>query len=168
MSKKIFWLFNHIEYILSTIFSGIMIILLFIQVISRYVFQHSLAYTEELAIILFILSVYFGAIGATRRDQHLKIELFTNILNDKGKLICQILADIAFIVANCFLSVGCVGITQNLFVHNMTTAITNIPKWIPYAVIPLALTIISIRLIQEIINLIRKLSSGEVAKDKIR
>lgn len=165
--KKILWFFNHIEYILSTVFSGIMIFLLFIQVVSRYVFKHSLAYTEELAIILFILSVYFGAIGATRRDQHLKIELFTNTLSARGKLIAQVFANIAFIIANCFLTVGCIGITHNLYLRQMTTAITNIPKWIPYAVIPFALTIISIRLIQEIVLLIRRISSGEGKKDTV-
>lgn len=166
MSKKLLWFIDHFEYILSTVFSGIMIVLLFIQVFSRYILRHSLAFTEEIAIILFILSVYFGAIGATRRKQHLKIELFTNTLSQKGKIITEILSNVFFIVANIFLTVGCIGITKNLYLHGMTTAITHLPKWIAYAVIPFALTIISIRLLQEIASLFKVLKEEGTIEHK--
>lgn len=63
---------------------GLMMCLLFIQVISRYVFGYSLAFTEEISVILFILSVYIGAIGGTRRGQHLKIEIFDDLFKQKG------------------------------------------------------------------------------------
>lgn len=161
MGKKILWFFDHIEYIISTCFSTVMVCLLFIQVVSRYIFKYSLAFTEELAIILFILSVYFGAIGATRRHQHLKIELLTNAFSEKGKLITNIIADICFIIANCFLTYGCYGVTYNLYQRGMKTAITSLPKWIFYAVIPFALTIISIRLIQEITKIVKKLKAED-------
>lgn len=161
MSKKILWFFDNIEYIISTIFSGTMICLLFIQVVSRYVFRYSLSFTEELSVVLFILSVYFGAIGATRRHQHLSIELLTNMFSKKRKIIANIFSDLFFIIANTFLTIGCVGVTSNLYVRGMTTAITRMPKWIFYAVIPFALTIISIRLIQEIVILIKEIKSKD-------
>ena len=106
MKKKLFWLFDNLEYLLSMFCMGLMMCLLFIQVISRYVFGYSLAFTEEISVILFILSVYIGAIGGTRRGQHLKIEILTTFLNKKGQTVCQILSDLVFIVVNCFLSYG--------------------------------------------------------------
>lgn len=84
VKKKLFWLFDNLEYLLSMFCMGLMMCLLFIQVISRYVFGYSLAFTEEISVILFILSVYIGAIGGTRRGQHLKIEILTTFLNKKG------------------------------------------------------------------------------------
>ena len=56
MKKKLFWLFDNLEYLLSMFCMGLMMCLLFIQVISRYVFGYSLAFTEEISVILFILS----------------------------------------------------------------------------------------------------------------
>ena len=38
MKKKLFWLFDNLEYLLSMFCMGLMMCLLFIQVISRYVF----------------------------------------------------------------------------------------------------------------------------------
>ena len=162
MKKKLFWIFNNLEYLLSMLCMGVMMTLLFIQVVSRYVFGHSITWTEEISIILFILSVYIGAIGGTRRGQHLKIELLTSALNPKGQAICQILSDIAFIVVNCFLCVGSYSVVSNLHHYGMETAITHLPMWIPYAIIPLALVLISVRLLQDIIMQIKKLQSGEL------
>ena len=162
MKKKLFWIFNNLEYLLSMLCMGVMMTLLFIQVVSRYVFGHSITWTEEISIILFILSVYIGAIGGTRRGQHLKIELLTSALNPKGQAFCQILSDIAFIVVNCFLCVGSYSVVSNLHHYGMETAITHLPMWIPYAIIPLALVLISVRLLQDIIMQIKKLQSGEL------
>ena len=165
MKKKLFWLFDNLEYLLSMFCMGLMMCLLFIQVISRYVFGYSLAFTEEIRVILFILSVYIGAIGGTRRGQHLKIEILTTFLNKKGQTVCQILSDLVFIVVNCFLSYGSFQVVTNLLHYGMQTPITKLPKWIPYAVIPLALVLISIRLIQDIVIQIKKLKSGELESE---
>ena len=165
MKKKLFWLFDNLEYLLSMFCMGLMMCLLFIQVISRYVFGYSLAFTEEISVILFILSVYIGAIGGTRRGQHLKIEILTTFLNKKGQTVCQILSDLVFIVVNCFLSYGSFQVVTNLLHYGMQPPITKLPKWIPYAVIPLALVLISIRLIQDIVIQIKKLKSGELESE---
>lgn len=58
MKKKLFWLFDNLEYLLSMFCMGLMMCLLFIQVISRYVFGYSLAFTEEISVILFIVRLY--------------------------------------------------------------------------------------------------------------
>ena len=138
MWKKLLWFFNNFEFIIATLLSTGMFTLLFIQVIARYVFNHALAFTEEIAVVLFILSVYFGAIGATRRHSHLSIELVTNTLSPKNKLIANIIANAFFVGANTLLTIGCFDVTRNLYIRGMMTAVTHIPKWIFYAVIPFA------------------------------
>lgn len=155
--KRLKWLANNIEFVAGATFSGIMIILLFIQVVSRYLFGYSIAFTEEIATILFILSVYMGAVGATRRKQHLKIELVINMLKPKTKLIVSILANIVFMVANGFIIYGLIGVTLNLKKYGMTTAITQIPKWTVYAVIPIVFVVITIRLIEECVHSYREI-----------
>lgn len=161
MWKKLLWFFNNIEFIIATILSTGMFTILFVQVIARYVFNHAFAFPEEIAVVLFILSVYFGAIGATRRHSHLSLELVTNALSPKNKLIMNIIADLFFIGADTLLTIGCIHVTSNLYVRGMTTAVTHMPKWIFYAVIPFAFTLISVRLIQEIIIIIKKLKTGD-------
>ena len=160
-TSKIRWFFDHLEYLLSMLFMGVMVCLLFIQVVSRYAFGHTLAFTEEISVILFILSVYIGAIGATRRGQHLRIELFTQTLSPRGQTICRIIANIIFIIVNCILGYGTCLIVANLFKFGMTTPIVKLPKWIPYAVIPVAFLLISIRLVEDTIRQFKILKTGE-------
>ena len=65
---------------------------------------------------------------------------------------------------NGFLFYGLLGIIKNLFAYNMLTPILKIAKWIPYTVIPLALVLMSVRLIQEIIKICKGLRAGEYDK----
>ncbi len=146
------WFFNNIEYITGGAFSAAMVILLFLQVVSRYAFRHSISFTEEIAVILFILSVYLGAVGATRRKQHLRIEVVVNLLKPKAKLVLAIIANIVFMITNLFLIYGLIGITANLKKYGMVTPITEIPKWTVYTVLPVAFIAITIRLIEECFN----------------
>lgn len=162
--SKFKWVLNHLEYIIASVLSSVMFTILFIQVIARYVIHHSVPFAEELAVILFILSVYFGAIGATRRHSHLSLELLTNKLSDRNRLIMNIVADVIFIIVSICLTYGCIGVIQNLYTSHMRTAVMGLPKWIPYAVIPFAFVIISIRLIQEIVIICRKLKAHDYTK----
>lgn len=148
MSKIKFFL-NNFEFLLGGVFTVVMVAVLFLQVVTRYVFHYSLAFAEELGVIMFIMTVYFGAIGATRRNQHLRIELLTNLLRPKAKLFVGILANIAFMVANAFIIYGIIKVTANLFNYGMTTAILGIPKWICYSALPFSFLMITLRLIQD-------------------
>ena len=160
-ASRVRWFFSHLEYLLSMLFMGVMVCLLFVQVVSRYVFGSSLAFTEEISVILFILSVYIGAIGATRRGQHLRIELLTQTMSPRGQTVCRIVSNIIFIIVNCILGYGTCLVVANLFKFGMTTPIVKLPKWIPYAVIPLAFLLISIRLVEDTVRQFRNVNSGE-------
>jgi TRAP-type C4-dicarboxylate transport system permease small subunit len=66
-------LFRGIE-ILIAFFLGVMIILVFMNVVFRYLFNKGFAWSEEIARLCFIYLVYLGAIGAMRDNQHLIID----------------------------------------------------------------------------------------------
>ena len=155
--NKIKYFFNNFEFIIGMLLSMVMVSVLFIQVVSRYVFNYSLAFSEELAIIMFILSVYFGAIGAVRRDQHLRIELLASKVSPKTRILMRIIADSAFIVANVFIMYGIILVTANLRAFGMTTAILGIQKWMCYAVLPFSFFVMSLRLGQGIYHRIKEL-----------
>ncbi|MDR2093962.1 MAG: TRAP transporter small permease [Treponema sp.] len=73
MKKILDALFRGIE-ILIAFFLGVMIILVFMNVVFRYLFNKGFAWSEEIARLCFIYLVYLGAIGAMRDNQHLIID----------------------------------------------------------------------------------------------
>ncbi|MDR3221969.1 MAG: TRAP transporter small permease [Candidatus Accumulibacter sp.] len=66
-------LFRGIE-ILMAFFLTVMIVLVFLNVVLRYIFSTGFAWSEEIARLCFIYLVYLGAIGAMRDNQHLIID----------------------------------------------------------------------------------------------
>jgi TRAP-type C4-dicarboxylate transport system permease small subunit len=66
-------LFRGVE-ILIAFFLAVMIILVFMNVVFRYLFSMGFAWSEEIARLCFIYLVYLGSIGAMRDNQHLIID----------------------------------------------------------------------------------------------
>ncbi|CAD5269854.1 MULTISPECIES: TRAP transporter small permease [Halomonadaceae] len=67
---------------------GVMILLgsvVFAQFLSRYVFNHSIGWTEEGARMLLVLLVFIGAAGAASRGAHINVEILELIVPAKAK-----------------------------------------------------------------------------------
>lgn len=62
----------------------VMLFVIFIQVIFRYVFQHSLTFSEELARYLFVYIVFFGTAVVARENGHIVVGVLVQRL--KGKI----------------------------------------------------------------------------------
>lgn len=57
----------------------------FAQFLSRYVFNHSIGWTEEGARMLLVLLVFIGAAGAASRRGHIYVEILELIIPNKAK-----------------------------------------------------------------------------------
>lgn len=57
----------------------------FAQFLSRYVFNHSIGWTEESARMLLVLLVFIGAAGAASRRGHIYVEILELIIPNKAK-----------------------------------------------------------------------------------
>ena len=77
--RGIKYLWHNLEYILAAVFFVIMLVALFIQVFFRFVLNNPIGWTEELAVTCFVMMVYIGSIGATRNDEHMKMEMVINL-----------------------------------------------------------------------------------------
>ncbi|MDR2445252.1 MAG: TRAP transporter small permease [Spirochaetaceae bacterium] len=73
MKKFLGILFKVVE-ILIAFFLTVMIILVFMNVVFRYLFSKGFAWSEEIARLCFIYLVYLGSIGAMKDNQHLIID----------------------------------------------------------------------------------------------
>ena len=155
MFKKILKVLNTFENYLGAFCMGVMIILLFLQVFSRYVMNRAFSWTEELALIFFILSIYFGSVSAIRRKQHLRLDVLLGRLGPKGREILLIISNLFFIAFNCIMLTGLHALIRRLHSNNVRTAVTNIPKWIVYLFLPILFILMNIRLLQEIFDKVK-------------
>lgn len=98
MKKILRWLDENLEAVVSVALMTIMTIIIFIQVIMRYVFQHSLTWSEEFARYCFIWLVYIGASYACKKGAHIKIDAALRIYPEKLRKYIVILGDLCVLI----------------------------------------------------------------------
>ena len=158
---------NQIELYLGAVVSGAMFFVLFLQVVSRYVFNAAFSWSEELALILFVWSIYLGACAAIRKHQHLRLEIVIDKLKPKARLVIDLIGNVVFASFNVIIMFGVIPIVMRMFNAGTSTAVLAIPKWINYAMLPTMFTLTIFRLIQDSIIRVgeyRKLAAGQAGK----
>jgi TRAP-type C4-dicarboxylate transport system permease small subunit len=76
------------------------------QVLFRYVLQISVPWTEELARILFIQTMFFGIAIAIRENEHIIVDFLFKKMNIRSQAVGQIIYNGAILIFLCFLARG--------------------------------------------------------------
>jgi TRAP-type C4-dicarboxylate transport system permease small subunit len=80
------------------------------QVLFRYVLKIPVPWTEELARILFILSMFLGIAIAIREKEHIVVNFLFKRLNLRAQAVGHIVFDAAILILLCFLARGTVSL----------------------------------------------------------
>ncbi|MGP1522751.1 TRAP transporter small permease [Treponema sp.] len=79
-----------------------MVLLIFVQVIYRYIIKEPLSWSEELATYFFSGIIFFGAVFLYREEKHINMSMALDaIKNAKVKKVIKIIADIFIILFLC-------------------------------------------------------------------
>lgn len=82
-----------------------MSIIIFIQVVCRYVFQNSLTWSEEMARYMFVWLVYFSVSYTARREKHIRIDAAINLYPKKARPYIEILSEVIVLGFAIFIAV---------------------------------------------------------------
>jgi len=152
-----------IEKIFLAVILSIMVIVMIYQVVLRYVFSASNAWSEELARYLFIYNVMIAAAIATRSNSHLQVDFLINLLKPKMKSFFTVGATTVGMVFLLFLFKYSITLCHTAL--NNISAGLKISMAIPYACIPIGVALMlltSIEVIAKQIVNIKELKKEEV------
>ncbi len=148
MGRTIYDILNNIEsYICRTLLAAF-VVLLFAQILSRELFNYSFSWSEELATYMFVWFVFFGASYAAKLYAHNRVTFQFKKMPKKVADIIEGVADlfwIAFNVYFVYLSFNFVFFKMNVFWKSQTL---GIPMKYIYLILPIAFTLMTIRIIQ--------------------
>ena len=124
-------LFRSIEALMA-FFLAVMIVLVFTNVVLRYVFSTGFEWSEEIARLCFIYLVYLGAIGAMRENQHLIIDSVLSRIPDIWQKVIYFLVQAGIIWMMVVLISG----SWQLVMQNLGDrwVATQFPIYLVYAV----------------------------------
>jgi len=116
-----------------------MTVIVFVQVVLRYVFLSPLSWIEELARYLLVWISCFGAAYGVRKGEHIAVmflnKMFKGYVKSALTILIHILVIILFMV--CFMK----GIGLSIRQWNVVTPALQIPRTLPYFGIPISFAI---------------------------
>lgn len=157
ISRALDW----VDTVSAILFTTIMIVCVFLQVIFRYVLQAPLVWSEELARYAMIYIVFIGVGYGTKTGAHLGVELLINILPEVGCKVVVGLAQILTLVLYGALFGLSLVMTGNIMSNAQLSACMRIPMWLAYAAMPIGFLSGVIRQVEVIINFWKKKTDGQ-------
>lgn len=145
------------EYVCIVLFS-LLIFLVGAQIFSRFIFDLPLAWTEELSRFTFIWLVYFSISLAAKYNRHLKIEVGQKFLQKRFGEKAHYLSDLCWLAFNVYMIFNGSKMVFSLLGSIQQSPITRINMGLIYIIIPIGFTLMSIRIIQ---NMLKSYSSSK-------
>lgn len=136
----------------STIIMAIMCSLVVITVILRYVFNLTYVWSEELIILLFICTTYFGSILCVKEKEHIDIPFVRESVSDRVGFVMDIivcLVNIVIQVSLAYISIGWIVKTGSSVSPGL-----KIPYYYIYSLFPFGFLSMSVYTIRRLIKII--------------
>lgn len=158
--KIILKIFNNFESYICRTLLVMFVTLLFAQILSRELFGYSITWSEELSVYLFVWFVFLGSSYAAKLSAHNRVTFQYKWLPARVSVFFEFLADVLWVGFNgyfIYLSSDFVFNRMNLFWKSQTL---GIPMKYIYLILPLAFTLMTIRIIQ--VNYLKFIKGEEV------
>lgn len=148
MSGALKRFFANFENNLAGLLMAAVLIALCLQVVTRYVFNSPLAWTEEVSRHLFVWMVFFGASGALADRGHVAVEILASSSPPRVRRALSIASNliVLFFLGNVFYW-GSLTVRRT---WNLPTATLELPQGLVYAVFPITAVLMTIRILIQV------------------
>lgn len=155
-----------IEKFVSCVCVSVMAVLVFANVIARYIFNHSLAFSDEMSTYLFVLMSFMGTAIAARRNAHLGLSILTDHMNPRMRTVVNI---ITYGIAALFcLLIIIFGIQMVISQYRLgqETAAMQWPEWIYGSFVPIGAAFSMAAFIQGMVNMAKEYPRESSGKEE--
>lgn len=146
--KRVAWIIDNAEEILAGSCLVATVVLLFVQVVLRYFFGRSLAWTEEMSRYTFLFMVYIGASLAAKHDAHIRVTAQLNLFPAFMRKYVLLFSDLLWLGFNAIVIWEGFNLFQSMGQYRLVSASTGWDVRYAFLIIPLSFIAQSIRIIQ--------------------
>ncbi|MBI2083973.1 MAG: TRAP transporter small permease [Deltaproteobacteria bacterium] len=136
-----------------------MILLAFLQVVSRNLFSTGLLWADAFVRLLLLWVGFLGAALATRLNQHLSIDVFTKFLGGRSRKLIGIFVKIFATIVCLYLYQAAVQFVR-LEKEAGSEFFSSIPNWSVELIIPMTFILMSFHFSVAILNDMKELLAG--------
>jgi C4-dicarboxylate transporter DctQ subunit len=142
-----------IEKFVSCACVAVMAVLVFANVVARKVFNHSLAFSDEMSTYLFVLMSFMGTAIAARRGAHLGLSIVTDRLGKRARNQLNIFMYGVSAFFCLLIVVFGVQMVVSEYQFGQETAAMQWPEWIYGSFVPVGACFAMIAFIQGMVNI---------------
>ena len=159
MKNSLKWVDDKFEEIFCVSLISMMAVVIFVQVIMRYVFQNSLSWSEEFARYCFIWLIYLGAGYGCRYAQHIKIEAALRLYPKSWRSYVVIFSDLLTISLAIYILISGIQLTELQLMHDKYSPAMNISMAVVNIAPPVGFALVILRQIQTVFKRIAALGA---------
>ena len=151
---KLWNIIQRISYAVAAFCMFAVILLIFINVLCRYVFSFSISWSEEMTRYMFIGTLFFTLNIMVSQNAALRVDILDNFIhNQRSKHILNLITYVLTVVALLVFTLSGVMLVQ-AWLTSVSPSM-HIPMWIIYAMMPLGYFLALIEVLRKIAAEIR-------------
>ena len=143
MARRLWRFAQEIEEHVATLLMVVLLVVVALQVFTRYVTGAPLAWTEELARYLFIYLVFVGASGAIRSRSHVRIDMFARRIPPLPRLVLFLAINLLILATMALIAWW--GWSSALRMATRRAVTMDFSMAVVYAAIPIAAALMMLR-----------------------
>ena len=164
--KKITKIYDSLEAFVLVLALAFSTLLIFVQVIFRYVLIDSITWSEELARYIFIWMIWLGTSVSMKQKEHIRMDMLMNAVHGKGKLVLDLVSGIIMLAFCIFLVKYGWDLVASMMSRGNKSVALRLPMWIVYSSLPFSQLIVALRLIGSIVSDAGKLFSHQTSGEE--
>ena len=131
-------------------------LLMFLNVIMRYLFSSGLPWSEELVRYTIIWVTFIGIAMCARKGMHVAIDLFLSLMNKKMGFILLIIINITSIFFCTLMTLYSIKLVWQISDSSQLSPSLGIPFYLIYLCMPLGFGLSVLRFTQNTLNIIKR------------
>ncbi|MFQ3229115.1 TRAP transporter small permease [Reinekea sp.] len=139
---------DYVEESISVVLMAVLLVVLSIQVFTRFVLNDPAIWTEEVSRLLFIYLALFGSSAAIKSRSHVRIDFFVNFLPTKIRMLIAMILDV--IIVGILVVLVKLGYDEASRQSMLSMVSLDLKMTWFYAVFPITMGLMVLRLIQRL------------------
>lgn len=163
MNTRAAWrdLCHHAERFVICVGLAIMTVVTFANVVSRYVFKLSIAFTEELTVNVFVWVSLFGSALAARKGAHLGLSVLTDRMPRHLQAVAVLLSTVLAVALYALVGWYGIDMLRSQLALKQVSPALQIPEWMLSLAVPCGCAVLVLEFLTTGLHEFRKLVTKE-------
>ena len=160
------WLDRNVEYWLNVLLYAYILVIVFVEVVARYVLKVSIVWSEETAVYAFIWMSYLAMARLARTRSHLAFTPLRDMMSRGWQLACLLVSDLALGVLAVIVVVYMWRPIADSVSFHQTMQGADLPIWIATLAVPVGWLMVLIRTTQRALDAIGNYRHGGIVAEE--